>query len=132
MKKIIMIFALVMSILNADSLNWENNLDSAILKAKAQKKNIMIMIESDHCRWCHKMHDTTLSDPKVKKALSGYISVKMDRDNPILLKNFPAVAGVPTILFITPSKKILTTALGYVESYDFMSYLRDAEISNKR
>ncbi len=132
MKKIIMIFALIMSVLSADSIKWESNLDTAIAKAKVEKKNIMIMIESDHCRWCHKMHETTLSDPKIKKALSGYVALKIDRNNPLLLKSFPAVAGVPTILFITPNKKILTTALGYVETYDFMSYLRDASFANKK
>jgi thiol:disulfide interchange protein len=121
-----------MGIANADSIQWETNLDTAIAKAKVEKKNIMIMIESDYCRWCHKMHDTTLSDQKVKKALSGYVALKIDRSNPQLLKSFPAVAGVPTILFITPNKKILATALGYVETYDFMSYLRDAANANKK
>lgn len=122
----------MMSILSADSIKWESNLDIAIAKAKIEKKNIMIMIESDYCRWCHKMHDTTLNDPKVKKALSGYVALKIDRSNPQLLKSFPAVAGVPTILFVTPNKKILATALGYVETYDFMSYLRDASIACKK
>lgn len=90
------------------------------------------MIESEHCRWCHKMHDTTLNDPKVKNALSYYVAVKMDRDNTILLKSFPAVSGVPTILFVTPQKKILTTSIGYSEPFDFLSDLRDAKkISDK-
>jgi len=128
-----MIFALIMSVLSADSIKWESNLDTAIAKAKFEKKNIMIMIESDYCRWCHKMHKATLSDPKIKKAIAtGYVALKIDRNNPLLLKSFPAVAGVPTILFITPNKKILTTALGYVETYDFMSYLRDASFANKK
>lgn len=132
MKKIIMILSLALSIVSADSLKWETNLDTAILKAHAEKKNIMIMIESDNCRWCHKMHETTLVDPRVVKALAKYVPVKLNRDNPQLLKSFPAVAGVPTILFIAPNKKILTTALGYVETYDFMSYLKDASQASKR
>lgn len=132
MKKIVMMLSFALSIVSADSLKWETNLDTAILKAHAEKKNIMIMIESDNCRWCHKMHDTTLSDPKVEKALAGYIALKIDRSNAQLLKSFPAVAGVPTILFIAPNKKVLATALGYVEAYDFMSYLRDASMANKK
>ena len=62
-----------------------NDYDKAIQKAKAEKKIMVMVVVKEHCRWCRKLVDKTLSDPKVQKRLASFVTVIVDR-----YANYPA------------------------------------------
>ncbi|MBD3831560.1 MAG: thioredoxin family protein [Arcobacter sp.] len=116
MKKILMIVLFGLSAANAN-LVWQSNLNKATIEAKQSKKNIFILVESNHCRWCKLLKETTLSDPKIQTKLGKFILVKIIREEAAKYA-LPPIIGVPTIFVVTPDKKITEQGVGYLESED--------------
>ncbi len=116
MKKILMIIAFVLSFANAD-LAWRSDLNKAAIEAKQSKKNLFVLVESNHCRWCKLLKETTLSDPKIQAKLNKFILVKTMREDSAKYA-LPPIIGVPTMLIMTPDRKIIEQGVGYLESED--------------
>ena len=58
----------------------ETNFDTALAKAKAQKKMLVMVVVKEHCRWCEKLVKRTMADPKVEEALKrDFITLIIDR-----------------------------------------------------
>ncbi len=127
MKKIILVFSILCSMASAASLQWYDDFNSAALKAKKENKALMVMIESEHCRWCKAMKETTLNDSKVKAELRSFVLVKVMREDKESMRLFPEIAGVPTIFFMTPDRKILEQVIGFFEEEDFLPFIADAK-----
>ncbi|MCF6243407.1 MAG: thioredoxin family protein [Sulfurovum sp.] len=108
-------------------LDWVKDLDTALTLAKKENKNVMVFVESEHCRWCKKMKGRTLSDENVEKKLKNFVILKVMRENDKEMKQLPAVRGVPTIFFMKENKEILEDIVGYFNVQDFMSYIGDVE-----
>jgi len=126
MKKL-WIILLVVSGLFSSELVWQGDINTAFEKAAKEHKTVMLMVESSHCRWCRKMKERTLKNPKVAKRLNSYVLAKVMEEDESALKSLPVIHGVPTIFFMGADKKILETVVGYFDVGDFMSYLDDVE-----
>jgi len=109
------------------ALDWVKDIDTALTLAKKENKNIMVMVEGEHCRWCKKMKGRTLSDENVEKRLKNFVIVKVMREDENAMKHLPEVKGVPTIFFMKSDKELIEDILGYFNVEDFMSYIGDVE-----
>ena len=127
MKKIIILMGIFWSGLFGTELVWQKDIDAAFEIAQKEHKNIMLMVESQNCRWCKKMEDETLADENVQKRLAAYSLVKVSRGEERIVDQLPMIHGVPTIFFMTPEKKILQKVVGYFNVEDFLGYIDDAE-----
>jgi len=125
MKKIILSMLLLSGALLA--LDWVKDIETAVQIAKKEHKNIMVMVEGEHCRWCKKMKGRTLSDDTVEKRLEKYVVVKVFREDGNAMAQLPPVDGVPTIFFMKENKAILEDIVGYFNVEDFISYIDDVE-----
>lgn len=131
MSKMIKIWAAVLlfcTTLFGAELHWEKDTATAFAKAKAEKKNVMLMVEASRCRWCKRMKEETLADEEVKKRLQNYILVKVarcDKEEMMVLPEsyYPA----PSTFFMTPAGEIIEKAIGFFESEDFITYINDVE-----
>lgn len=106
---------------------WEKDLDSAFLKAKKEKKILIIMAVSDGCQWCERMKKNTLSNPQVLKRLQNYVLVMADRETKNEKSQLPPFKHVPIIFFMTHEKETIDNLRGYFEAEDFLEYLNDLE-----
>ena len=109
------------------ALEWEKNMDVAIIKAKNENKNIMVLVEGENCRWCQKMKDRTLSDDAVVKRLEKFVLVKVMREDMSVMEKLPPVSGVPTVFFMEENKTVIEDIIGYFNVQDFLSYINDVE-----
>ncbi|HIP55037.1 MAG TPA: thioredoxin family protein [Sulfurimonas autotrophica] len=109
------------------ALDWVKDIETALTLAKKEKKNVMVMVESEHCRWCQKMKHRTLSDENVEKRLKKFVIVKVMREDENAMKHLPEVKGVPTVFFMTEKKKVIEEVIGYFDVLDFTSYIGDVE-----
>lgn len=116
MKKLLIIMAFGMSLLNAE-LVWQNDLNKATVIAKKNKQNIFVLVESNNCRWCKLLKETTLNDPKIQAKLNKFILVKTMRENSAKY-SLPPIIGVPTMFIMTPDRKIIEQGIGYLETED--------------
>ena len=133
MKKVIWIWSVLLLFsyaLHAVELVWEKDTDTAFAKAKAEKKNVMLMVEASYCKWCKKMKQKTLADEEVKKRLQKYILVKIFRCDKKAMMVLPELYyPAPTTFFMTPDGEIIEKAIGYFEAEDFITYIDDVEES---
>ena len=109
------------------ALEWAKNMDTALASAQKEHKNVMVMVEGEHCRWCKKMKGRTLSDENVEKRLEKYVLVKVMRDDGHAMAKLPPVEGVPTIFFMKSNKSVIQEVLGYEDVADFNATLNDVE-----
>jgi len=125
MQKIILSIVLLSGALLA--LDWVKDIDTAVEIAKKEHKNIMVMVEGEHCRWCKKMKGRTLTDDTVEKRLEKFVVVKVMREDGNAMAKLPPVEGVPTIFFMKEDKAIIEDIIGYYNVEDFTSYIDDIE-----
>ena len=125
MQKIILSIVLLSGALLA--LDWVKDIDTAVEIAKKEHKNIIVMVEGEHCRWCKKMKGRTLTDDTVEKRLEKFVVVKVMREDGNAMAKLPPVEGVPTIFFMKEDKAIIEDIIGYYNVEDFTSYIDDIE-----
>ena len=109
-----------------DNLNWEDNLETALQKAKAENKAVLVNFTgSDWCQWCIKLSDEVFSKSEFEDyAEDNLILVRLDFPRNIeqsaetkLYNNQLAqrygVQGFPTVLlFNSQGQMVLQT--GYL------------------
>jgi len=109
------------------ALEWAKDLETALETAQKDHKNIMVMVEGEHCRWCKKMKHRTLSDESVEKRLEKFVVVKVMREDGKAMAKLPPIDGVPTIFFLKENKAVIEDVVGYFNVEDFISYINDVE-----
>lgn len=106
-----------------DNLNWEENLESALQKAKTENKAVLVNFTgSDWCQWCIKLSDEVFSKSEFEDyAEDNLILVRLDFPRSIeqsaetkaynnQLAQRYGVQGFPTILlFNSQGKMVLQT-----------------------
>ncbi len=127
MVKYFLTIVMLSSILFSADLNWNDNYNRALKDAKAQNKDIYMLITSNDCRWCRKFESTTLQKKAVIDRLKEqYVLLHVDRDMDDFPKNFKS-KRVPRHYFLTSKGQIIYSFLGYWEKEDFFSFLKDVD-----
>jgi thioredoxin-like negative regulator of GroEL len=126
--------SLVLSLLlvgggSAEGIRWERRFDDAMLKAKAIGKPVMVDFWAEWCGWCHRLDQTTYVDPVVVGMAKDFVPVKVDtesgaRASAIALKY--DVSTLPTVLFLSPSGKLIYRLSGFQGPGQFPRTLESA------
>jgi len=133
LKKIFLTAVLLIAVLigcskggSNDNLNWEDNLETALQKAKAENKAVLVNFTgSDWCQWCIRLSDEVFSKSEFEDyAEDNLILVRLDFPRSIeqsaetktynnQLAQRYGVQGFPTILlFNSQGQMVLQT--GYL------------------
>jgi len=106
-----------------------DELQQTLAEAHAQGRWVMLDFYADWCASCKEMAVYTLSDPKVRDALSPVVLVQADVTQNLpadqaLLKKF-ALVGPPAILFFGPDQREHESyrIIGYMEAEEFLARL---------
>lgn len=119
------------------AVNWENNYDTALLKAKKEQKLVMVDVYTDWCGWCKRLDKDTYGNKEVETKLSkNFIAVKINPEksakNASLAKEF-GTRGYPHIVFLDAAGKKLSEIGGYLPAGDFLKRLdKVAEQAKKK
>ncbi len=106
-------------------IEWHGSYEEALKKAKELNRPLLVLVVSEHCRWCHKLQDETLADPAVENYINRrFVAFLVDREKgkyPSYIK----AKYVPTTFYITPDEKMIIKPVeGYWDAADYMSDLR--------
>jgi thiol:disulfide interchange protein len=86
---------------------WYSNLDQGLAAAERERKPVLIDFWATWCKNCLTMDKTTLADPEVGAALSGYVKIKFQAESPDeppavdVMRRFDAI-GLPTYVILKP------------------------------
>ena len=109
----------------AKELGVENDYAAAMVKAKSEKKMLVLVIVKENCRWCDKLLSRTFADPEVKDELRNYVTVVIDRNGEFpdeFRENF-----FPSMFYIDySSEKSVYENVGYIGKKCFLNDLRES------
>ena len=110
----------------APTLNALTHIDDAYVKAKNDKKSmVLVIVIKDGCHWCEKMVENTMQDKAVKDALSDTVIVLTDFDSE-LSKTYKA-EQTPSLYFIdAKTKKSIYEQVGYEKPGSFIITIHSA------
>ena len=127
MKKIVVLWGFLSTLLFGVNLDWPNNYEVALQEAKKENKSVYMLITSQDCRWCRKFENTTLQEEIViGKLKEKYILLHVDRDKDAFPNKFKR-ERVPRHYFIKANGDVIYSFLGYWDREDFFSFLREVE-----
>ena len=95
------------SVENMVKEGWHPSLAEGLATAQREQKPVLIDLWATWCKNCLTMDKTTLVDPAVTEALSGYVKIKFQAENPdqppasAVMQRFGAI-GLPTYVLLKP------------------------------
>jgi thiol:disulfide interchange protein len=95
---------------------WTSSLAAGLEQAARENKPVLIDFWATWCKNCLTMDKTTLADPEVTAALSNYVKVKFQAEDPeaepakSLMTRFKAV-GLPTYVILRPGSSGTRTSV---------------------
>jgi thiol:disulfide interchange protein DsbD len=107
-----------------------SDLEVKLQQAQANHKKVMLDFYADWCISCKEMEAYTFAEPKVKKALAGFVLLQVDvtansEDDKAFLSKFNLI-GPPAILFFGDNKLEDTPhrVIGYQDAETFIETLQ--------
>jgi thiol:disulfide interchange protein len=106
----------------AVEVNWGRDLPTALERARAEGKPVLVTFYADWCVWCKKLESTTLRDNAVRTVLRDeVIPVTLDVDGDGReLSNAYRVDGLPTILVLDGNGREIGRIPGYMSPTGFL------------
>jgi thioredoxin-like negative regulator of GroEL len=95
---------------------WAADFATALSKAGASRKPVMVEFWADWCGWCHVFERTTFSDANVIRLVQGFVAVRVDTEGSPEQARVAArygISGLPTILFLTSGGRTIFRLPGY-------------------
>jgi len=96
--------------------NAEKDIAAALVKAKAEKKHVLLQIGGNWCVWCYKFNAFVQTDSTLKKILTAnyvlyHLNYSKENKNPVLMKKLghPERFGFPVLVVLDGNGKQLHT-----------------------
>jgi thioredoxin-related protein len=110
----------------AKDMNYETDYNTALQKAKKEKKDIMFVVVANFCPWCQKLEKLVLSRDSVNaKIHEKYIPLIMNREIPEFPKKFDSPI-IPTMYFVDyKDESVKAKVIGYNNRHDFLNIINE-------
>ena len=114
----------------ATKMGFERDYKTALAKAKAEDKPLMMVLGADYCPWCRKFERKTLSSKLIKPELDKRV-VTLVVDKKFDIKSFPKefqTQLTPRVFFIDPKNgKSFYETVGYVKKKVYLKDLQEMQ-----
>ncbi len=104
-------------------IKWAVSYDAALVSAKKEKKNVMVMLSREGCPACDYMDNIVFEDLDVEEVINkGFIPVHIDIKKDTIPSGLDFI-GTPTFHFISPAGKKVERIDGAVKTLKFIKIL---------
>ncbi|MGB5965557.1 MAG: thioredoxin family protein [Sulfurimonadaceae bacterium] len=121
MRKIVVMFLMLSSMLFASPINWAKDYKSGVAEATKQTKPILFISSRHTCKYCVILEKTALMDPKIVNELNrNFISVVSYSDEGDYLPKELWRPGTPAIWFLDDKgEPLFQPIMGAVDAENF-------------
>jgi thiol-disulfide isomerase/thioredoxin len=99
------------------ALTWEKDYPTALEKARAEGRPLMVMMTATWCGPCRMLENETLADPWIRHFLSGFVLVKAYEDREV--ERAYGLGGYPTLVFTDSGGSAAHKTVGYKPTLPF-------------
>lgn len=111
-----------------NSIEWLHDRGEAMVRARAERKPVLIDVYQDDCYGCDKLDAVTFSDKRVVHAVTTrFIPLKLHLSQDREFTREHQVFWTPTILFADKSGKVRYTSPNFLPPDEFLDLLDIAE-----
>ena len=111
---------------SAGAITWADDWKTALTKAGAEDKAVLVTFYADWCIWCKKLDSTTLADTQVATFLrENVVPLRLDVDNEgRSLSEDYRVDGLPTVLVLNSAGEEIGRIPGYLPPDGFLDRMQ--------
>lgn len=125
MIRFILIALLLAFTLQAKSLNWEKDYETAKQKALKENKKILVMVSSPTCPECNYMKKEVFSQKKIKEYINkNFITYQFLHKSKEIPKQMQ-FWGIPRFYFTSDGSNVTAKAMGGLKSKEFFNLLEE-------
>jgi len=113
----------------AAEVGYLRDYNTAIKKAKEEKKLLMFVLVGDYCPWCKKFERKTLKSSKVAPVVKeNFVTLVLDKYKE--KEKYPKAfytPVIPSVFFIDPdTQKAIIKTTAYMKKDEFLEHMDDA------
>jgi len=99
---------------HAAPVAWQKDIRTALRTSAEENKPLMVMVGAGWCGYCHKMLQQTFPDPALALRVNAqFVPVLLDADEQAELVQKLKVDAMPTVLVISPERRIVGRFAGF-------------------
>jgi thiol-disulfide isomerase/thioredoxin len=102
-----------------EPLVWEADFETALKRATAENRPLMVMLTATWCGPCKMLEDQTLSDPWIRHFLSPYVVVKAYEDRAVEAR-YKMGTSYPTLVFTDSKGEMVHNSMGFMPPHQFV------------
>jgi thiol:disulfide interchange protein len=108
----------------ATSIAWQTNLSSALSEARAEHKLVVVDFSASWCPPCIAMKHEVWPNPEVATTVNkSFVPVTIDVDHDDGLSDRYNVSGIPAVLVLDPSGRVVRRHDGYLPLDGMLQFL---------
>lgn len=97
-----------------EKVNWLHDYSKGVHESAACKRPMVIIVGAKWCGYCRKLYEQTLPNPGIISLLNEqFVPVMLDADKEPELTQKLKVQSMPTVIVVSPERKILRRIAGF-------------------
>jgi FKBP-type peptidyl-prolyl cis-trans isomerase 2 len=97
----------------AGAIEWNDNYDAGLARAKQEGKPVFLMLHADWCSWCKKSFSETFPDPRISALKDRFVWVRINSDKELKYKQQFGQDGFPMMVLLNSDGSVLKKIDGY-------------------
>ncbi|RII25235.1 MAG: hypothetical protein CXR30_19130 [Geobacter sp.] len=98
------------------SIDWIDDHDAGLARAKQEGKPVFLMLHADWCGWCKKTFTEILPDPRIMALKDRFVWVRVNSDKELKYKQLYGQNGFPMMVLLGADGKVLKKIDGFREA----------------
>jgi FKBP-type peptidyl-prolyl cis-trans isomerase 2 len=108
----------------SENISWIENHDKGLATAMQEKKPAVMVLYADWCKWCKKLLNETIPDPRIDTFRDRFVWIKVNSDNQKEIYTKYQQDGFPLVILFDREGGIVKKINGYANAVSFQEELR--------